>query len=260
MSEPEHGEDVPFTTFELEPLDSGEKRSWRAEEIWRTARHKTNRIALGRPSWRTATGSAAAELSFVPQELREDLRSAMKDAERLWALGLDLTLLPDEGCRFVSAQLSLHFTGGDALDDDLPLVRRLRPDELHEQQLDVQERSLGLQVSASGPVVTVVGGEANIGRARRTETSRTLVHLSGFGAGTAEAGWRFRLTNAREIPLNATGLEAFVVADHRFRGEIAYSVVARIEIRSTVDRWLTAVFVPKESGTLRHTQAFPPPL
>ncbi|MFI6492076.1 hypothetical protein [Streptomyces sp. NPDC050564] len=260
MSEPGHGDEVPFTTFELEPLDLGEKRSWRAEEVWRTARNKTNRIALGRPSWHTATSPDDPELSLVPEELRDALRSATRGDEQLWALGLDLTLLPDEGCRFVSAQLSLGFAGGEASDGALPLVRRLRPAELREQELHVQERTVGLEVSASAPVVNVVGGGANAGRTRRTETNRTLVYLSGFGAGTAEAGWRFRLTNAREIPLNATDLQAFVVADRGFRGQIVYSVVARIEIRSTVDRWLTAVFVPKESGTLRHRQDFPPPL
>ncbi|MGW3036702.1 hypothetical protein ACWDCB_36525 [Streptomyces sp. NPDC001178] len=257
MSAIRPGEEEPFATFELELLDRRENRSWRAEEIWRTARHKTNRIALGRPLWRTAAASDA-DLSLVPDDLRHQISDETGDTERLWVLGLDLTLLPDEGCRFLSAQLVLSFTGGEESGGNQPLIRRLRPDERHEQELVVRERSARLQASASLPSPVVLGTLGESGRTVRTETSRTLVHVSGFGAGTAEAGWRFRLTNAREIPLNTTGLEAFVIADRAFRGEILYSVVARIEIRSTWDRWLTAVFVPRDSGVLRHAQPFPP--
>jgi hypothetical protein len=259
MSAPGVDEEQPFATFELEPLDRRGDRSWRAEETWRTARQKTNRIALGRPLWRTTTESDA-DLSFLPEDLRDQMRDGIRDTERLWALGLDLTLLPDDGCRFLSAQLALQFTGGETPDGELPLIHRLRPDERHEQELVVEERSKRLQASASLPSPVALGSQREGGRTVRTETNRTLVHVSGFGAGTAEAGWRFRLTNAREIPLNTTGLEAFVIADSGFRGEIVYSVVARIEILSTWDRWLTTVFISKNGGALRHAQLFPPPV
>jgi hypothetical protein len=236
-----------FATFELEPLDPRSYRSAQAEEIWETARRKANRIAIGRPRWRLETSPSRDGLL-----LASDLRDQSTETSTFWVLGLDLTLLPDEGCRFRSAQLSVAFVGSD----EPPHVLRLRPGEIAEQQLAVGERSGMLQASLKAPLG--IGTEIGISRGGREEVTQTLVRLASFGAGTQEAGWRLRMTNAREIPLNSTDLEALVVSPTSFEGQVVYSVIAEIEVRSALDRWLTAVFKPRDAQRLRSAEPFPP--
>ncbi|MED7931408.1 hypothetical protein SMD20_44810 [Nonomuraea sp. LP-02] len=218
-------EEPLFATFDLAPLDTRGRRSWAAEQVWQTARRKRNRIALGVPRW---TAKGAGE----------------------WSLELDLTLLPDEGCRFRSAELSLSLPGA--------VLRELEPMEIQEQETVVTERSGALRATLELPVGPLSPGvEAERASSRRTELTRTLVSLSAFGMGTSTAGWRLRLTDAREIPMSTTGMRALVSAGETVSGEIAYSVVAQIEVLTAVDRWLTAVFTPSPGG-LRCCQTFPP--
>ena len=236
-----------FVTFELEALDPRGYRSAQAEEVWETARRKANRIALGRPRWQRETTPDDDGLL-----LASDLRHQSSTASAFWLLGLDLTLLPDEGCRFRSAQLSVAFEGAG----ELPHVRRLRPTEVAEEQLAASERSGTLTISLKTPMGP--GAEAGGARGARHEVTQTLVRLASFGAGTQEAGWRLSLTNAREIPLNSTDLEALVVSPTGFEGRVVYTVLAEIEVRSALDRWLTALFRPSESQPLRTGEPFPP--
>jgi hypothetical protein len=235
-----------FATFELEPLDPRGYRSAQAEELWETARRKSNRIALGRPRWRRESSPSDDGLL-----LESDLLDSPADAT-FWRLGLDLTLLPDEGCRFRSAQLAVTFEGSV----NLPQVRRLHPGEVAEEQLAVSDRSGTLKVSFKAPAVA--GAELGGARGGRREVTQTLVRLASFGAGTGEAGWRFGMTNAREIPLNPTDLEALVISPVDFEGRVVYSVIAEIDVRSTIDRWLTAIFRPRDGQPLRSTEGFPP--
>jgi hypothetical protein len=239
-----------FATFELEPLDLQGQRSWQLEQIWQTARRKANRIALGEPRWRVSVDPDVDTLLA-----QADIRDYSPDTYAYWGLAVDLTLLPDDGCRFRSAELSVAFDGSAAA-GATPLVRRLRPDEVAEHEAVVSERSMTLKMSHEVPAV--VGAEAGGTRTHREEVTRTLVRIGSFGSGTRAAGWRFRLTNAREIPLATTDLEALVIAPRHFRGDVVYSVVAEIEIRSPLDRWLTAAFAPQPDPKLACTQAFPP--
>ena len=239
-----------FATFELEPLDLRGQRSWQMEQIWQTARKKANRIALGQPRWRASVNPDLDSLLA-----QADLRDYPPDTYAYWGLAVDITLLPDDGCRFRSAELSVAFDDRSAA-EGAPLVRRLRPDEVAEHETVVSERGMTLKLSLDLPAVA--GAEAGGTGTRRDEVTRTLVRIGSFGSGTHEAGWRFRLTNAREIPLATTDLEALVIAPRPFRGEVVYSVVAEIEIRSPLDRWLTSAFAPQRDPKLGCAQEFPP--
>ena len=236
-----------FATFELEPLDPRGLRSAHAEEVWETARRKTNRIAIGRPRWRRETSPTTDGLL-----LASDLLDYSAESNAFWGLSLDLTLLPDEGCRFRSAQLSVAFEGAD----ELPQLRRLRPGELAEQQLAVSERSGSLQAALNAPFG--LGTEIGTSRGGREEVTQTLVRLASFGAGTHEAGWRLQMTNVREIPLNSTDLKALVISPTAFEGQVVYSVLAEIEVRSVLDRWLSAIFKASDQRPLRSAETFPP--
>jgi hypothetical protein len=59
-------------------------------------------------------------------------------------------------------------------------------------------------------------------------------------------------------PANSTDLEALVVSPTGFEGQVVYSVIAEIEVRSVVDRWLTAIFKPADGQPLRSSELFPP--
>jgi hypothetical protein len=241
------GQDESFATFELELLDPRKYRSAQAEETWQTARRKSNRIALGRPRWRHETAPSSDGMLTA-----SDLQHDSPDSANFWAVSLDLTLLPDNGCRFRSAQLSLTFEGAP----EIPNVRRLRPTETSEQQAVTTKSSGALHVSVKGLPYT--GAELGVDHTDTHEVTQTLVRLASFGASTHQAGWRLQLTNAREIPLNSTDLDALIVSPKGFTGQVVYSVIAEIEIRTIADRWLTAIFGPKRDQPLRSSEPFPP--
>ncbi|MGK3966798.1 CHAT domain-containing protein [Sorangium sp. So ce118] len=66
--------------------------------------------------------------------------------------------------------------------------------------------------------------------------------LSGFGTGTREAGWRFERTEAAAIPLGTRGLEVLVVLRRGAAGKVRFRLAAKIDVRSTLDRWMTLLF------------------
>jgi len=219
----------PLADVELELLDQRSLRTWDADEVWETFRGKSNRISIGRPTW-----------------TREPQRAAMK---------LDLTLLPDLDCRFANAELALRLEA--AAPTGQAIVTRLEPDELGDEAVVVQETTGGLKASL-GETVVPVGGELGRSTVRREQANRILVRLAAFGAGTHEAGWRLSMTNARDIPLNTTGLTATIAHPPQWSGTIWFSVVAQIQVRSRTDRWLTAAFGLGDRARLRCSQAFPP--
>jgi hypothetical protein len=229
-----------LATIDLEPLDLGELRDWRVSEALETFRGKVNRISVGMPRWRRAD-----ETAYRPQ------------LDAAAAMSVDLTLLPDTDCRFSNAELSLHLEPDPGAEQ--AVVASLDPTELSDEAVVVREVGGALKASLGATLSPIVEAEAGRSASVRDEVARILVRLAGFGTGTPEAGWRLTLTDAREIPLNTSGLTAVIAHPGEWCGTVWFSVVARLEVRSRADRWLTAAFGMRGDGRLECSQPFPPP-
>ncbi len=84
---------------------------------------------------------------------------------------------------------------------------------------------------------------------RDTEVSRIETSIEAFGINTAEAGWRLTLTNAREIPLDTTGLRSAIVTPSGGGAQVSVNAVAEIEVSTVGDRWLTWAFKRRDATT-----------
>lgn len=224
----------------LEPLDVERLRSWEATEAWETFRGKVNRISIGLPHWQLESGYDRTGGGLA----------APLDATA--TMTVDLTLLPDVGCRFANAELAMRLEPADESGD--AIVVRLEPAELSDQAVVVREASGGVKAS----VIPSVDVGLELSRSAHREVTRTLVRLAAFGAGTSEAGWRLTLTDARDIPLNTMDLTSTIAHPRGWRGTVRFSVVAQLQIRSHTDRWLTAAFGMRDTPQLACSQVFPP--
>lgn len=161
-----------------------------------------------------------------------------KDHE-FWAVELSLTLLPDEGCRFSSADFLVELS---PLDENFPIVRRLVPAREASRKTVRVERKRGASASVNDHVVQVLEVGASASRSHSEEWEGSSVHLESFGAGTLEGGWRFTIIDGTESPLNTTGLRPLCVLPRGESTTATLKVVAGIDVRSAVDRWVTAAF------------------
>lgn len=224
-------EPARLATVELEPLDARRLRNWEATEAWETFQGKVNRISIGLPRW----------------ELGSRERASMT---------VDLTLLPDVDCRFTAAELALRLEPAPAAGQ--ALIASLEPREVGDHAVAVRESSGGLTASLGATLSPVVDAGLDRSELRRHEVSRMLVRLASFGTGTPEGGWRLTLTEARDIPLDTTGLGAVIAHPVGWRGRVAFSVVAQLQVRSRLDRWLTAAFGMSDRARIECAQPFPP--
>ena len=237
-----------LATLELEPIDAGGLRDWRATEAIETFRGKVNRMSIGMPRWRLGADAASA----IPDRARPPLPTL----PGLAAMTVDLTLLPDAGCRFAAAELALELEAADATGQ--AVVGWLDPQELSDEAVLVREKSGALKASLGTTLSPIVAAEAGRSGVVRDEVTRTLVRLAAFGTGTSHAGWRLTLTEAREIPLDTSGLTALISHPPDWNGAIRFAVVAQIQVRSRTDRWLTAAFGMGDRQRLECVQPFPP--
>jgi hypothetical protein len=232
--------------IELEPLGTGRLRGWEATEAWETFRGKVNRISIGLPRWRLGI-QADQTTADQPRPANDQAGNGTSAT-----MTVDLTLLPDIGCRFTNAEMAVRLE--PAAGCDQAIVARLEPTELADQAAVIREAGSGLKASLS----YVVDAGVELSGTQRREVTRTLVRLASFGAGTPEAGWRLTLTDARDIPLNTTDLTTTIVHPAAWHGTVWFSVVARIQVRSRTDRWLTAVFGMPDNAQIKCFQPFPP--
>lgn len=250
-SDPE--QDV-FATFDLEPVDPRRLRDSEGTSIWETMQGKRNRISIGFPRCFAETGVADGGLASA-----EDLDSFPPLEHALYRLETALTLLPDSRCRFRSADFVISLPEGGAL-PPASQVLRLRPGARLVQKGIVWE---GKAVGKVGPPETPflkVGGEVGVERTRREEMTKITAHLESFGAGTRQAGWRFRLTDSQEIPLTTADLELLFVLPAQTQTEIAFNVLAEIDVLTRFDQWLTWAFKRKSDPALTYSYVLPPSL
>jgi len=231
--------DETFALFELEPLSTATDR--RAETgFHETVLGKRNRISIGHPTVRKL-GEPTADGLLTGA----DLESFAANAHDFWSVELSLTLLPDHGCRFSSADFSIAL---DPVNEDLPIVQRFLPDREASLKTVRVERTRDASVDIGENALRLLEVGASTSCSRSEEWEGSLVHLESFGAGTREGGWRFTVADGTEIPLTTTGLRLLCVLPRGGRTAAKLRLVAGIDIRSAVDRWVTAAFRGKQSG------------
>jgi hypothetical protein len=240
-----------LATIELEPIDSTRLRSMEGSDMWEIAKGKQNRIAIGYPQClREVTPSEDSLLKA------SDLTEFPTNTHAFFRLNLALTLLPDVSCRFRSADFIIDFRQA-APKQNLPLILRLRPAEQASHKVIVVEEQDNMKLSLSVPTLMVVGPELGQSHIRREEVERIMVNMECFGIGTKHAGWRFRLTDSREIPLSSTDLEVLIVLPQNTHVTAQFSVVAEIDVLSGLDKWLTWPFKRKNEAVLQCAYEFP---
>jgi hypothetical protein len=241
-----------LATVELEPIDPTRLRSMEGSDVWETVKGKRNRIAIGYPQClREVTPSNDNLLKA------SDLTEFPTNTHAFFHLNLVLTLLPDVNCRFRSADFIIDFRQA-ATKQRLPLILRLRPGEQTSHKVVVIEEQDNAKVSLSEPTFKVVGTELGKSHIQREEVERIIVNMECFGSRTKHAGWRFRLTDSREIPLNSTNLEVLIVLAHNTQVTAQFSVVAEIEVLSGLDKWLTWPFKRKNEAVVHCSYEIPP--
>ncbi len=222
---------APLGEIELEPIDPSTLRA-AGSTVWETVRGKRNRITIGRPLW-LVSGDG------LPEPTRAQIQHDYPpDRFTLAVLQLSLTLVPDHGCRFRSADLIM------TLPSDTSLFAHLEPGA---QPTTVTVTKQGLQAALK--FGAPMGGIEIDTPRRDTEVSRIETSIEAFGINTAEAGWRLTLTNAREIPLDTTGLRSAIVTPSGGGAQVSVNAVAEIEVSTVGDRWLTWAFKRRDATT-----------
>ena len=223
---------APLGEIELEPIDPSTLRAAKGSTVWETVRGKRNRITIGRPQW-LLSGDG------LPEPIRAQIQHDYPpDRFTLAVLQLSLTLVPDHDCRFRSADLIM------TLPSDTSLFAHLDPGA-QTTTATVTKQGLQAALKFGAPM-----GGIEIDTPRRdTEVSRIETSIEAFGINTAEAGWRLTLTNAREIPLDTTGLRSTIVTPHVGGAQVSVNAVAEIDVNTIGDRWLTWAFKRRDATT-----------
>jgi hypothetical protein len=222
-------------TMEMEPILASAGTLRKTETgVRETVLGKRNRVSIGQPLATRVTEVAPDNL------LRPgDVEHFEPRAHEFHLVELSLTLLPDEGCRFKSTDICVDVGPAEG---DLPLVLRLFPAERMSKRTVKRSAELSAKLGVRGKVLH--GLEAGLGEKESSgeEFDAFTAELESFGAQTREAGWRMRMTHAREVPLNATGLKLLLVSLRDRPVTVTIKVVAEIEIRSLTDKWLSYAF------------------
>jgi hypothetical protein len=221
--------------FDLVPDDPAQYRSL-VEKDWVTIRGKHNRISIGNPTCESERHPSAAGLLS-----KQDLNDYQPENPDFYLLAFNLTLLPDVECRFkwVDVVLEMHPKQSGS---KVPVFVRLAPTE------EVTKKALKVKSVESAklslkPEPLSVGAEVKGEEGQEAAFERIDVRLASFGAGTQSAGWRFLLTDVRDIPLSSGDLQALVAIPAGGKVGIRFRVAAEIGVGPSVDRLFTRLFV-----------------
>ncbi len=102
-----------------------------------------------------------------------------------------------------------------------------------------------------------LGMNADVGRDVKIRFDQTKISVGAYGAMTRSAGWRFNITNSKEISFNPTGLEVLVAVPKGNQQTIRFSVDAKIDIKNPMDKWLTWAFTPEKEAIVDCLYAVP---
>ena len=252
----ERGEEImsdktrpPFAIVEMEPINKKGLRGARRDI--ETIMGKRNRIEIGTPS-------CLEEMEPFDESIltAEDLKEFTTKNHSFYKLTLSLTLKPDKGCRFRNADFIIDFSNTVG---SLPLILRLKPSESTYRKIVIEEKNKNLKFTLL-PILKISDAELGSSSIRREEIEQIEVGMEIFGVRTKQAGWRFKLTDSREIPLSTTDLDALIVMPRESRTTAQFRIQATIDILSAVDKWLTLGFKRKEDQAVELSYDVPPNL
>lgn len=217
-----------------------------------TVLSKHSKIRLGAPKCTDWLADLAA-LGPLPDDVR--LRAQAGYAFR--HVRPTLTLLPDRGCLFTSAELSIELDALPAGHGKAggPSAKPLAYDVLpHEVLYKIQEKN-STRTSFEGSSELGKGPAKLIAKIIRETTverdgERFVRELYGYGANFREVGWRLQAGGRLPLAGDITDLEftAQVPSGNSLTGR--FRIVAEIAIQTAVDRWLTRVFGAAHDGNL----------
>lgn len=245
----------PLATVDLLPIDRKVKNNaedtWTrlGEDTWTTLMGRPNRIAIGQPRWACEEQPDDDGLLTAG-----DIENYAQSNHVFYRVDIDLTLLPASNCRFRSADFILK---AQSASPPPPLILRLSPSSLESKHVVVREQSIAPKFSLAEPAFKVVNLGVDKISKRREEIERISVSMESFGASTPQAGWRFRLTESKDIPLNTCNLQALTVANPDAANSLVLNVVAEIDIQSGLDRWLTGAFKRDDRAEAQCVVEFP---
>lgn len=220
--------------FDLVPQDPTKFRAL-AEKEWVTARGRRNRIAIGDPLCVRERKPGKDSLL-----LAEDVKRHGDADVEFWRVGFSLTLLPDLQCRFRSVDTILELTADEGR---LPVFVRLKPVEQSTSRAIKIKLGDKAKVGIKEPTLKVFTAEIGEDKGVETQFERVDVTLASFGAGTRSAGWRLRLSESRDVPLDTGELNVLVAIPSGRKCQLRFRVAAEIDIQTAVDRVLTHLFV-----------------
>jgi hypothetical protein len=233
-----------FSTFDLEPIDPRRLRNTEGTSIWETMQGKRNRISIGYPK-------CSPETEVVDDGLvtAEDLQSYAPPEYAFYRLETALTLLPDTNCRFRSADFIIDLPANDMLPPTSQILR-LRPSLRLTQKGIVREGKAVAKLEPAELPFLKIGGDFGGERTRREELTKITANLESFGTGT----------DSQEIPLTTTELEVLFLLPAETQTEIAFNVLAEIDVLTRLDQWLTWAFKRKSDPALSYSYTLPPSL
>ncbi|MEU6593680.1 hypothetical protein ABZ923_31455 [Streptomyces sp. NPDC046881] len=222
----------------------------------RTFLGKRNVVRLGAPRY----GNYLAELRGRGAAVPTELKQRSREGYGLQYVRPTLTLLPDRGCAFIAAELSVelltsppsaHGPGVAAAAGSRarPIAYDVRPRELMEEfpysRHSGTKYELGGEGGAElGKLIAKVTAENSVER----NGVRVVRRLYSYGVNFSEVGWRMQATVDHELAGDVHDLEfiAQVPVGTALVGK--FHIAADIAINTTADRWLTASFGPRSPG------------
>jgi hypothetical protein len=237
--------------LDLAPLDLDPRKGPGEDQAEiSTMLNKRCKIRLGAPrctDW-------LAEQGILPDEVQ-------RKADQGYAFRRvrpSLTLLPDRGCVFLSAELSIELTtdpdvSGAVAQGRAPkaLAYDVQPHEvLHEivEKGTTRTAFEGSNQVAAGPATLL----AKVTRESTVERNgvRYLRELYGYGINFSEVGWRLQAGGRLPLAGDVTNLEFVALIPGQVELAGRFRIVAEVAIQTSVDRWLTRLFGPARDGDL----------
>jgi hypothetical protein len=223
----------------LEPLAITVEKSVDDEpNIIRTAFGKKNRVIIGAPVLR----------SFEPKSFGLTAKEAdhyRRNGLALATVATTVSFVPDFGCKFVAADISLSFSTDPRSDTATaaPTVVNIHPRESVRQDTYKSQRKVSakLKGSASAGFAKLLG-ELNESRSFQVNGKTMIKNVYAFGLNGGEAGWRFQASLGHELAGIYEDLALAVrrPVDTRLFGEV--KLAAEIAVEGMLDRWVTVAF------------------
>lgn len=238
---------------DLEPLDTGEDKGPGQDQAQaRTVLGRTNRIRLGAPRH----GDYVKELLAQSHELPADVRQCVEDGYDFRRVRPSITLLPADGCVFVSAELGIELLADSTpATDSYPIAYDVQPMEILEETRYNLRSAKGRELSAEAAaglvkLVSKATGES----AYERDGVHYLRRLCGYGVNCSEVGWRLRATPEHELVGDVRDLSFVTQVPSGARLSGRFHFVAEIAIHASGDRWMTRFFCPRRKNAVLDTQ------